>query len=446
MGYAHGALTDYSGDSAQYLGIATRAPWSSDFLLASKPWTVPLLYKLAGGRLHAGYAQFAASIASWLALAAVAAAIVRERRVGIAAAVLVLLFSLSIWITQWDKLVLSESLSVSLAAAAVAAWMALVTWPRALTLAAALVITLLWVFTRDTNAYVLLFALAPLAVWLVRSSQTRRIAAIALVGAAAVAAASLESASAGQGCFESGSPVRFEPSKHAALAARGFCVRRWYTLVNTIGVRIVPDSQARSYFVARGMPVPPLMRRLSGQLLGIVPNTYSDPSMAGFRHWLDAHGRQTYASYLLSHPGEIVPSGGVLDALVSPHYSTKRVFPPLTQWRGPARQVLPGPVQSVVFPPTTLCLGIELAIAAALIAAALRRRARLARAWVVPAFLVVVTPLHALVVWHGDPADVTRHALLVGVLARLGLLLLALLAAGALATRTRGRASGTSRP
>ena len=284
MGYAHGALTDYSGDSAQYLGIATRAPWSSDFLLASKPWTVPLLYKLAGGRLHAGYAQFAASIASWLALAAVAAAIVRERRVGIAAAVLVLLFSLSIWITQWDKLVLSESLSVSLAAAAVAAWMALVTWPRALTLAAALAITLLWVFTRDTNAYVLLFALAPLAVWLVRSSQTRRIAAIALVGAAAVAAASLESASAGQGCFESGSPVRFEPSKHAALAARGFCVRRWYTLVNTIGVRIVPDSQARSYFVARGMPVPPLMRRLSGQLLGIVPNTYSDPSMAGFVH------------------------------------------------------------------------------------------------------------------------------------------------------------------
>jgi len=87
------------------------------------------------------------SIACWLALAAAVAWNVRRSGMRPVAFSLVLLFSLSVWITQWDSLILSESLAVSLAAAALAAWLALVRAPSPWTITGVFTVPFVLVWT-----------------------------------------------------------------------------------------------------------------------------------------------------------------------------------------------------------------------------------------------------------------------------------------------------------
>src|SRR4029453_12347305 len=93
--------------------------------------------------------------------------------VRIAAFCLVLLFSLSVWITQWDRIILSDSLAVSLGAAALAAWLALVRAPSGWTIAAVLATMLAWAFTRDSIAYMALLAVPFVLVWVALPGRRR---------------------------------------------------------------------------------------------------------------------------------------------------------------------------------------------------------------------------------------------------------------------------------
>jgi hypothetical protein len=78
-----------------------------------------------------------------------------------------------------------------------------------------------------------------------------------------------------------------------------------------------------------------------------------------------------------------------------------------------------------MYPPSAAAVLVWLALAAAI--AAWLARAGLGRAvWFIPGAVVLLQFPHAAAVWHGDAWGVTRHALAVGVLTRLGLLVLTL--------------------
>src|SRR3954453_24111221 len=73
------ASTATLGDTDSYLPVAAAPVFNFRFLAGDRPWVVPLLYKLDSDSASAA-AQLGISIACWLALAAVVAWCVREKR------------------------------------------------------------------------------------------------------------------------------------------------------------------------------------------------------------------------------------------------------------------------------------------------------------------------------------------------------------------------------
>jgi hypothetical protein len=94
--------------------------------------------------------------------------------------------------------------------------------------------------------------------------------------------------------------------------------------------------------------------------------------------------------------------------------------------RESVRNVLPEPLRRVPLAPSTLSKAFWLAFGAAALFLAVTRVPK--RTWIVPIALIVSTLPHMIVVWHGDSQELQRHALLIGVLGRLGILMLLFLA------------------
>lgn len=401
-------------DTASYLDVARRWPLSPEFLAAERSWALPLLYKLPSDGARA-WGQLLVSITCWLGLALATASYMRSKRTTIAGFAAVLVFSCSVWVTQWDAVLLSESVSLSLTAGVLALWLLVArrpTWP---VVVAVLAGWTLWVFARDTNAYVGLVALPALAVWAVASPAPRAKALVLAGGVALLFTLSGLSAS----------PDR--SPRH-----------RWVTpMFNVLGARILVDEGRTQWFSARGLPVTPLLESQAGAIAGLSgphgetpPPLWASPELDAARSWVLADMRGTYARYLLTHPGyALAPLVSHREELLSvePRTTLPENYP-LSHYRpAEARAVLPGLLDGLVFPrPAWGVLASALVVAG--VAGVAVRRTRPGRHWLVPVATLAVTPAHLLLVWHGDAAEVTRHAIVATVSVRLALVLLAVLA------------------
>jgi uncharacterized SAM-binding protein YcdF (DUF218 family) len=417
-------------DSGTYLHVAAQPLFSSDFLAGWRPWTLPLLYKVLPNYddwRTAG--QLVISIACWLALAGAVAWNVRRRGMQAVAFGLVLLFSLSIWITQWDRLLLTESLSVSLTAAVLAAWLVLARAPSGWTIAVVLATTLLWAFVRDTDAYLVLLTAPFVLAW----GALRRPR-----GGPIVLAAGLLAIFAGS---------------FAAQNAPGAEPRRIGPMYDVIGRRVLTDPDELRYFRSHCMPLPERVRALAGTTLGyegLRPDRplASDPRLKTFRAWVRDHGRGTLATYLLTHPYRAMkPVANEAGALLATDAGGLHGHgnSPISGFRSRGTHpLLPAPLGAVLYPDSVAAVLVWLAVAIAA-AAWLARVGRAQAGWIVPVIVVVLQIPHAAIVWHGDTGDIPRHALLVGVTTRLGLLILTIfLIDAALQWRAAQRSSGVS--
>jgi hypothetical protein len=398
-------------DSGTYIHTANQSLTSEDFWAGWRPVTVPALYRLLPDSDTARAAgQLVVSIGCWLALAGAVAWNVRRPGLRMASFCLVLLFSLSVWIWQWDRIILSDSLAVSLGAAALAAWLALVRAPGGWTIAAVLATMLAWAFTRDSIAYMALLAVPFVLVWVALPGR-RRGRIVLAVGLAAIFAAN----------FVAQGSTASEP-------------RRQIVILNVIGVRVLTDSDELRYFRDHGMPLPDPVRPLAGAVLGTGKlrsdrAMASDPRVAGFLEWVRDEGRQTLAAYLVTHPYDalkpVVEDAGPLLATEPADYEGEGQAP-LADYRAPGTDpLLPGPLAAVIYPPSVAAVLVWLAvvIAAAVWLASLGMARTL---WLVPAAVTLLQLPHAVVVWHGDTNEIARHALTVSVMTRLGLLMLSI--------------------
>jgi hypothetical protein len=152
--------------------------------------------------------------------------------------------------------------------------------------------------------------------------------------------------------------------------------------------------------------------------------------------------------FLLSHPvRDLDPVFDHPDELLStdPSAPAGLGYSPIAQYRAPGTDpLLPAPVAAVVYPPSVAALLGRLGAAIAA-AAWLARRGAARAVWLVPAIALVLQIPHAAVVWNGDTNEIFRHALLVGVMTRLSLLLLTIFlidAALGLRDRSRQKAAG----
>jgi hypothetical protein len=223
-------------DSSAYERIASSPFASGSFFRGTKPWGVPLLYKVLPGAtdVSAPVAQLGISIAAWLVLAVAVSRCVSGRRTRGAALAAVLPFSLSSSIGLWDGDLLSESLSLSLMALLVAGLLTLARRPTVLVAVAAGAAAALWASTRDTNAYVvvLLAPLAGAAIWRAGRLHFALVVAVAFLAAGG-----------------------------AAIAASASTARSELLLMDIVDERVLEQPAAQAFFVARGLPVRSNLRR-----------------------------------------------------------------------------------------------------------------------------------------------------------------------------------------
>jgi hypothetical protein len=383
-------------DSTSYLAVAKEQLHSWAFWAGARPWTVPLLYKvLPDSDAGRSAGQLVISLLCWLALATATARCVRHERLRVVAFAVVLLFSLSPSITRWDSLILTESLSVSLTAAVMAAWLTVMRLPRpsALSIASVLVVTLLWTFARDTNAVLVMLVALLVLVWVIRPGpKAGRI--VLLTGLVAIAGASLASTT--------------------SAAAKLRRVER--PMVGAVGLRVLADPDLTEYFRHHGMPAPtPRVRANAARLKGIGEGLPTDGETEVFLDWVRAHGRSTLGRYLLTHPRAATLPLFTHNADLADESGGYR--PP------GARPIVPPVLRSVVYPgPGEAALAVAAAVLLAAVVVARRSRAR--RAWAVPVVALLMLIPYASLLWHGDAFEVSRHAFLVQMVLRLCPLLL----------------------
>jgi hypothetical protein len=424
-------------DTASYAATAEKPLTSLAFWAGERAFTLPLLYKLVGVNSQNIKTQAAMvvvanwqawiSILSWAALGLAIAQRMRQRWLGAAAFGLVLAFSLVYDISKWDRMMLSESLSFSLLALLLAGWM----WMLELTanhhrsakayalLAGVGVTSVLYSFTRESNLYFVVIAAAVFA-------------AAALLG-------------------------RFKLSRFFTLAYLGMAVvlflaqnasinagNRWQVFIyDHLAYRIIPNPVALAYFVQAGLPVSdqllqiPTMRGYVYQAL-----LFTDPAMEPVRQWTDAHGKATYFGYLVAHLNislrqPLSYAAQLLNGTMAyGDPDTVKLFP---KFPASLRAITNGlfPILSRRF------AALAYVILVALTAWALLRGWGRGPWWVAAVILISMYPL-MLVVWHGDPMEIERHALQIAIQFRLVLWLILLLALDHGFTQLAGRFSRRS--
>ncbi len=395
--------TQYFRDTASYAVMADVPLTSANFWAGERPFTLPLFFKLIGinsqnYKIPAAMAVVAGwqtwvSIVSWVVLGLLLAWSMRSRYTGLFAFGTCLLFASNYEIGKWDVLLLSESISFSLFALLLASWILLLSLlarpsgrnARFAALAGVVVITILYAFVRDSNVY---FAL---------------IASAVFAGAALI--------------YKSLRPMRgyvlgYLACALALLAAQNISINlgnRWQIFIyDHLAYRIIPDKQALAYFVRAGLPV-------NNQLLKI-PNmrgaVYQDlmlhsPEMEAVRQWTDAHGKATYFSYLLSQP---------LETLMAPLRDAKTLLDGTAMdYRLPGFEgaVVPRPLRGLTRIMFLRLPGWAYAVAwLALLGASIvgfiydRQRPT----WLAAAVLLISMYPLMLLVWHGNPMEIPRHA------------------------------------
>jgi hypothetical protein len=402
-------------DTGGYLEVANAPFPSMQWWAGIRSATVPLAYRLAGGAVAPALVlQLVLACFAWSVLALVVMRAVRTAWLKPVAVGLVLAFSLSREITQWDRIALSDSISLSLVALLVAALILYAERPGWLSLAALLVLGLLWAFARTPNGYELLFVVPVLAVTAVARPTRRAPDGVAMAGLLAVFVLSTASTNAG---------LRWEAPFY-----------------NVMDRRILPDATAVSYFAERGMPVTTALRRQTNRLGQAANEAYYRAELRPVRTWVLAHGQEAYVTFLLTHPGEALldPAAQLAD-LLSENGPIRRYAPG-------AWEPLNGALSAWLFPDGgafgVLVAGVLGVGAAAMALVGWRRRL------LVPALLVAAAVPFAILIYHGDAGEVPRHELIPDAQVRLGLWLLLLLsidviAVGAAVVRKR-RAAGAA--
>ncbi len=388
-------------DTPAYMRIA-RLPLSDlDFWLNARPFIFPLVIKAFGGNQPAVASfQAAFSILSWGLLALAVASWLQNPALRLLTFGLLLTFSLEPHIAGWDLVMLTESLSLSLMALFIAAWLWLLKGWRRWKVAALLLVAFGWAFCRDTNAWLLLMLAGLLSLAVLFFGANRRFLALALAFA-----------------------LLFALSNFAANKGQ-----RWvFPFQNVLAERILTDAQALTFFSDCGMPLTPeLLQLVDGHAGSAERAFYEDPALESYRLWLYADGKSCYVRWLLSVPQQSLSQPLADFETLVKFERAERFFPQRYQ------SILPWRLAAVLYPRQALLWLWALTSVAALVVLAWRAW-KTNPAWMVFLALSLLIYPHLFIVWHGDTSGMDRHALSLAVQFILSCWLLALLGADAIA-------------
>ena len=379
-------------DSYDYIKLAhSKSPLAA--LAAKRPPVFLLVMKMLSGRWQfVTWAQFAIAVAAWILLAAVAARGSRSVAGKVAAVVTVLLLGSCLDVVQWDRLIGTESLTISLGVLLISAWYLLYERFRPWRMTFVVVLTILWGMLRDANAIVVGVVGIGLGLWMLVHRSRVRGQVFAVAGVCLLTL--------------------------VLSFVSGDIGARWEEPVkNVVTMRVLLSPERRDFFLARGLP---LDRRQVRSVAGRCVNPagaffckkVTDPR---FYDWIDHHARSVYFQSWFSFPAT-----SLWEPLAHSRLTIGTQLPlGLVAFNG-----LDDPsgrsIERWVFPRSPRVLVGWLVLDALALAYTVRRRGW-PRAAMLPVVLVVLTYAHLWAIWTGDAFDVTRHALAASVQLRLGL-------------------------
>jgi len=385
-----------TADTTSYVRISQEAVFGNKFLTGSRPFIFPLTLKLFRNDAETVvWAQGLISIISWSILAVSVAYSLHVPFLQFTAFGLILIFSLYRYIIGWDSVLLTESLSLSFMALLIAGWLWLANgwrWGKVIFI---LMVSFLWAFARDTNAWVVFMVALFLLLLLGLRVLDRK---YLILSAAFMFMFFLSNLSADLG-------------------------DRWvFPFQNILGRRILPNPQALDFFANCGMPVSPALMQLAGGYANSAERAfYEDPALEDYRLWLHQTGKSCYVKWLLADPLESVKGPLTeFNALISmrdlqPFLFSNRFSP-----------VLPGRLEAILFPRQGLLIVFAFVWGAVLIAILTRAWLQNKAWWVVIGMSILVFP-HYFITWHGDVMGIYRHVMSAGIQFYLGMWVLVLL-------------------
>jgi hypothetical protein len=400
---------------------------------AIRLWTIPLFFKVLRVDTLREVGQAGLSMVCWVGLAAMVASQVRTtllKRIGFA---LVLATGLVVPVTNWDTVILGESVAISLTIGLLAAWWAFTSWPTTLTAALVSVVSLLWAFLRHVDLAVtaLILILVAVSVW--RSLSDRR-----------------RSRRARSRDENNGRPPRRMLGLRTVILGALVVTLAWgvpaigknhfnrdEVLATIFSERILPYRDRTQWFVDHGMPYGADVRALAGSFAGV----HGHGSAAirhnrRFFHWMQNHGTALYLRYLVTHPGYVVAlpirqAVPIEGATLTTVAHQPGVLAGATY--GEIRAVLPDPIEALLFGGgaqlTLLAVGVGVL---ATFAFGIRRWTRRE---LVPGAAVPISLFLYWATFHGVASELGRHYVVAAVAIRVSLLVLGVLALDSLLAR-----------
>ena len=387
-------------DTASYRRVSDRGPFWPRFWFDERPPVYPLvLWLFGGGGRAVVVVQSVAYVMAWIWLGTVVWQRIASRPVAVVTIGVLALTAVQARWALWTTQILTESLTITLAVAAVAAWWQFVADPRRWRIVTATVITATWMLLRDSNAVTFTVFATPalvLALVLLRTGATdlRRYSAIGLAVLVAVG---------GYSWIAQIVSDRGESSFH-----------------NNVGLRWLPDPGMSSFFESRGMPIDDaLAARVGSDTWADNEAFLRDPGLADYRAWADGRGRiAAVESFVIKAPFWF---GGMRDDLGGALRDEFRGYDLFDVGdRIPRRTLGPfDPVGSGLM----VAVGLVASTAAALIAARRRRALGL-----FAAFLLIPAWIDLYLSYAGDAVEVSRH--LIGAMSRVSVAIVVVVGIG----------------
>jgi hypothetical protein len=255
---------------------------------ADRLWTIPVIYFAGSTSAGRVVLQTLIGVACWTTLAIQIGRMIHKWAIRLACQVFVLMVALTAPVIQWNRVVLSESIAISLTVLLFAAWLAFARRMDARSVAALLVVMVLWTFTRQDQAFVGFILLIPFAfvAWL--RPEARRIAVVGLLGVALIAVWG------------------------TATTLQGSKPRAELQLAGIVQFRAATNPAEMTYLWNHGMPrtsalkLPPPFTTV-GQPVNVTQ--FADPFAQyelgldpQFKRWADATGDSVLIKYLVTHP------------------------------------------------------------------------------------------------------------------------------------------------
>ncbi len=412
------SIKNYS-DTEWYVGRSEIPISDFAFWTANRPFVLPLLYKVLDfntqtyktkeAKKTVARFQFNFAIISWTILAFAMAINFRNPWLMPIAFGAVLFLSLSMEISLWDRLMLSESIASSLYALYLAMlFIGIKLWHNMsrrlnglyiIFLVLLIIVQTLYAFSRDTNAYFVLLLFPFLLAGLIFRGVRRHPGLVFYL------------------IFTCSTLITFLLQNYTVEVGK-----RWFTpLQHSYVEYIFSDPDAIAYFENRGMPI-------NDRLLSLSNLPYEEYSVAlrtepyaeDFITWFSEEGKRHYSIYLLTHPKRWLFLLDNYQPMFNPDTSGYRSvfikYPPKELVTLLERLDFNIPGYAYAF----MWFGLLILSRCSI----LERKEPM---WIMIAFLLISMPPLMLLIIYGDTIEIHRHAQQIGIQLRITILIMLLL-------------------